>query len=104
MFRGVISREHGEPWGLTGMTSALWLGQPVRRFRIDELVATQAGVLFDGLLRPEVAPVGGDDYPHVIVWNGSNFLEDGHHRAVRRLIAGRRTIEARWLRVGGEDA
>lgn len=95
MFAWVISRENGEPWPPLGLTSASWLRRPVRLFNIDELVATQPGVLFEALMR-EGTPYGGDPLPHVVVWQGINYLEDGHHRVVRALLAGERTIEARY--------
>lgn len=81
------------------MTSILWYARPVRRFAIAELIATQPGVLLHALVGDPV-PVGGDPWPHVILWRGDAYLEDGHHRAVRALLAGHSEIEARWLRVG----
>lgn len=96
MFAGVISRDAGTPWPETGMTSELWLARPVAPFPISRLVATQPGVLFSALLDPQT-PHGGDPLPHVIVWRGVTYLEDGHHRVMRAVINGQRRIRARYL-------
>jgi len=98
MFKAIISRVGGCPWGATGMTSATWLGVPVETFAIADLTATQDGVYFHALAAGP-APVGGDPYPHVIEWAGGLYLEDGHHRVVRALLAGQATIEARRVTV-----
>lgn len=98
MFAAVISRDHGEPWGPTGMTSALWLTIPARPVLIAELVATQPGLYLHPLIEP-ATPVGGDPYPHVIDWRGRLYLEDGHHRTVKARLDGATTIDARVLRV-----
>lgn len=63
---------------------------------IAELVATQPGVFLHAL-RDKTAPVGGDKYPHVILWEGTYYLEDGHHRVVRRLLKGKKNVKARLL-------
>lgn len=99
MFAGVISRDDGEPWGPTGMSSIRWFGVPTRVVAIDELIATQPGVLFHGLRDDAPTPVGGDEIPHVISWHGRLYLEDGHHRVVRRRLAGGKTVQARVLEV-----
>lgn len=64
---------------------------------IKNLWATQPGILFDAIIRPEREAVGGDYFPHVIEFEGKLYLEDGHHRVVRAALAGRTTIEARYL-------
>lgn len=93
MFKGIdLSR----PWPTTGMTSAKWLSVPVRTVLIRSLILTQKGIYFEPLLEPAV-PVGGDGYPHVILWNSIQYLEDGHHRVVRAAIAGLLNIQARVL-------
>lgn len=101
MFRRVISRENGCPWGTSGKTSATWLEVPVESVRIDTLTATQDGIYFQPLIGPVATPVGGDVHPHVIVWGGENYLEDGHHRVTRAMLAGQETIEARVLVLEG---
>jgi Arc/MetJ family transcription regulator len=95
MFAGVISRDLGEPWPATGMSSARWLTVPAQWVEIDRLVATQPGIYFDGLDASE--HVGGDEFPHVIEWRGTLYLEDGHHRAVKAALTGERLLLARVL-------
>jgi hypothetical protein len=98
VFKRIISREGDVPWGETGMTSKKWLKVPVEEVFIDQLIATQPGVLLHALSDEYTqAAVGGDRYPHVIFWHGEYYLEDGHHRVVRTLLRGRATIEARVL-------
>lgn len=97
MLAGVISRDEGCPWGTSGQTSATWKKIPTRTVVIKHLWATQPGILFDAIIRPEAEAVGGDSFPHVIEWDGKMYLEDGHHRVVRAALAGRTTIEVRYL-------
>lgn len=97
MFAGVISRDDGEPWPATGMTSARWLTVPTRCVPIADLVATQPGIYFHGLDASE--HVGGDEFPHVIEYRRTLYLEDGHHRAVKAALAGERVVTARVLQV-----
>lgn len=73
MFKAVISRDGGEPWGPTGMTSAKWLGVPLQMVRIGDLIATQPGLLIEALAGP-TSPVGGDAFPHVIRWRDGLYL------------------------------
>lgn len=97
-FRGVITREDGAPWGKTDMTSAKWRNVPVQTVFIADLVATQPGVLFHGLIEDR-EPDGGDPFPHVVKWAGWLYLEDGHHRAVRAALRGEYTIQVRVIEV-----
>lgn len=100
MFKAVISRDNGTPWPETGMNSKKWLDQPVRWVYIPHLIATQPGVLFHALMDSyDEIPVGGDKYPHVIVWNGEYYLEDGHHRVMKRLLSGDKWAPVRLLKV-----
>lgn len=98
MFAGIVSREKGTPWPDTGMTSQKWLSIPVRAVQARTLIATQDGVYLKPLLEPET-PVGGDEYPHVIVYKQKYYLEDGHHRVIKAMIEGRPLIFARVLHV-----
>jgi hypothetical protein len=96
VFAGVISRENGEPWGPTGMTSRRWLSVPVQRVRIADLIATQPAVNFQPLIEAP-APIGGDPFAHVIAWRGRLYLEDGHTRTLRAALGGHAEIDARVL-------
>lgn len=99
MFRAVITREYGEPWPATGMTTARWADIPTTTVRIAELTATQDGVYFHALAADTPAPVGGDLLPHVIAYAGQLYLEDGHHRVTRAALAGDTTVTARVLHI-----
>lgn len=93
MFKAIdVSR----PWPATGMTSQKWLDVRLYSVGISSLIATQDGVYIRPLIEPET-PVGGDHFPHVIYWNKTLYLEDGHHRVVRAAMAGKRCIVARVL-------
>ncbi len=98
MFKSIITRDHGEPWPATGMTSQRWLSVPLRTVLIEDLIATQSGVYFHGLV-DNIVPVGGDIYPHVILWQGEYYLEDGHHRVVRTRLKGYDRIVVRVLEI-----
>jgi hypothetical protein len=104
LLAGVISRDQGEPWGPTGMTTAKWRDVPVVDVVIAELIATQPGVLFSSLSDAAPGPVGGDPFPHVIAWRGGLYLEDGHHRVVRAALRGETTVRARMLEVADQVA
>jgi ParB-like chromosome segregation protein Spo0J len=97
VFKDIISRDNGCPWGTSGQTSATWLNVPVVELPISELVATQPGLLLHALSDKAPQPVGGDIFPHVILWNGTYYLEDGHHRTVRARLSGQTTVKARLL-------
>lgn len=95
---GVITREDGDPWGKTGMTSAKWRNVPSQTVFIADLTATQPGVLFAGLIEDR-EPEGGDPYPHVVKWGGRLYLEDGHHRVMRAALRGDFTVTVRVIEV-----
>jgi hypothetical protein len=63
--------------------------------RIAELTATQPGVLFE-YLRDDYLRPGSDEYPHVIIHEGVQYLEDGHHRVMRKALKGKLFV---WARV-----
>lgn len=94
MFKRVISRDDGAPWGHTGLNSKTWLDVPVYPVLINNLIATQPGVYFDALIKMET-PVGGDKYPHVVMWDGEMYLEDGHTRVTRAMLDGKRSVDVR---------
>ena len=96
MLAGIISRDNGCPWGTSGQTSASWLLVPVRVVSIKNLIATQPGLLFEALITPTL-PIGGDPLPHVIEFEGKQYLEDGHHRVIRAAMRGRTHVVVRYL-------
>jgi hypothetical protein len=93
MFKSV---DTSRSWPTTGMTSEKWLSVRTFSVKIDSLVATQDGVFIHPLIDPP-APVGGDEFPHVVFWNNILYLEDGHHRVVRAKIGGQDRVVARVL-------
>lgn len=99
MFAGTISRDDGEPWGPTGMSTALWMDVETELVPMATLWATQAGILLAPLIDPSTEPVGRDPFPHVIRWRGRDYLEDGHHRAVRAMLNGHTFLRVRVLTV-----
>lgn len=103
MFKDVISRAKGAPWGTTGLTSETWLLVPLERVDINTLIATQDGIYFEPLIRHTLPSYSGDLYPHVVVWKNKNYLEDGHHRAVIALLSGETWIMARVLEMSGVE-
>lgn len=98
MFRRIISRDAGVPWPETGMRTEDWKTILCEFVKINELTATQPAVLLFALT--EEGSWCGDEYPHVIEWQGEMYLEDGHHRAMRALLLGQETMRARVLRLG----
>ncbi|QAY16195.1 hypothetical protein SEA_SONALI_83 [Arthrobacter phage Sonali] len=97
MFADIISRDEGEPWGETGMTSQKWQEVPARSFLISDLIATQPGVLLHALAEDHQGSHSGDHLAHVVEWEGRFYLEDGHHRAVRARLNGSPRLLARHL-------
>ena len=95
MFKRIVSRENGTPWPPTGMNTEKWRTLPLNQFPISELIAMQDGVYFHALAEDYVHM--HDDWPHVVLWNGEAYLEDGHHRVVKALLRGEEFIVARVL-------
>jgi len=80
------------------MTSQKWLDVPVVEVPIKELIATQRGVYFHALV-DDFNHLFGDPYPHVILWEGEYYLEDGHHRVVKQALKGAHSVSVRLLSV-----
>lgn len=99
MFKRVISRDKGCPWGTTGLSTQTWLHVPLNWVKMSDLIATQPGIMFDGILHPQKQV---DPHPHVVVWDDEFYLEDGHHRVVRQMIQGVELLHARVLWTGGK--
>lgn len=99
MFKAIISRDNGEPWGSSGMTTQRWIDEvPGALVHIPNLIATQPGVYLSAIMEPTSSPTL-DPLPHVILWEGELYLEDGHHRVVRAMFQGERYIIARVLQL-----
>lgn len=98
LFKDIVSRDAGTPWGETGMTPRKWYEVPTEIVVIRELIATQPGLYLRALMDPSL-PVGGDPLPHVIAWRGEMYLEDGHHRAMQAHLSGAKTMLARVLTI-----
>lgn len=108
MFRDIIDKEkQGLPYGSTGLTSQRWIDEVgVVYLDIDSLVATQPGVLLHALKDnyPDLSPHSGDIYPHIVEYRGVRYVEDGHHRIVRRLVQGYPGMLVRYLNLDEQQS
>jgi Arc/MetJ family transcription regulator len=73
-----------------------WAAVPPRMVRLDDLVTTKR-TLDLGQLLDEVSTLYGDLFAHVVQWEGTLYLEDGLHRALRAALQQRPTLHARVL-------
>jgi Arc/MetJ family transcription regulator len=73
-----------------------WAEVPPRMVRLDELVTTKR-TLDLGHLLAEDSTFYGDLFAHVVEWEGTLYLEDGLHRALRAALQQRPTLHARVL-------
>ncbi|MGJ9403799.1 type II toxin-antitoxin system VapB family antitoxin [Arthrobacter sp. KK5.5] len=73
-----------------------WAVVSPRQVRLDELVTVKT-TLDLGALLAEDSTFFGDLFPHVVVWRGTMYLEDGLHRAVRTALHHRSVMHARVL-------
>ena len=64
--------------------------------RLEELVTTKR-TLDLGQLLAEDSTFYGDLFAHVVEWEGTLYLEDGLHRALRAALQQRPTLHARVL-------
>lgn len=78
------------------MTPKDWAAVPPRQVRLAELVTTKAKLDLEALLA-EDSTFFGDLFPHVVQWQGTLYLEDGLHRAVRTALHQRTILHARVL-------
>ncbi|GAA4818476.1 type II toxin-antitoxin system VapB family antitoxin [Tomitella cavernea] len=91
IFKGV---REGKPYPEHGMSTRDWSKIPPRQVRLDELVTVTTVLALDRLLS-EDSTFYGDLFPHVVQWQGTLYLEDGLHRAVRSALRGRPVLHAR---------
>ena len=84
----------GRPYPDHGLGQRDWAKIPPRQVRLDQLVTTKRVLALD-LLLDEDSTFYGDLFPHVVEWDGTLYLEDGLHRAVRAALQQRTSIHAR---------
>jgi Arc/MetJ family transcription regulator len=82
--------EHGK------QTPRDWADVPPRMVRLEQLVTTKR-TLDLGHLLAEDSTFYGDLFAHVVEWEGTLYLEDGLHRALRAALQQRPTLHARVL-------
>ena len=73
-----------------------WADVPPRAVRLEQLTTTKSALNLHDLLADD-STFYGDLFPHVVVWRGRSFLEDGLHRALRAALHGRPAVHARVL-------
>lgn len=73
-----------------------WAAVPPRLVRLDELVTTKR-TLDLGQLLADDSTFYGDLFAHVVDFEGTLYLEDGLHRALRAALHQRPTLHARVL-------
>ena len=96
---GVIFKKVGEgrPYPEHGkQTPRDWADVPPRLVRLEQLVTTKR-TLDLGHLLAEDSTFYGDLFAHVVEWEGTLYLEDGLHRALRAALQQRPTLHARVL-------
>jgi Arc/MetJ family transcription regulator len=87
----------GRPYPDHGLTTPKqWAAVPPRQVRLVELVTTKRTLDLDALLA-EDSTFFGDLFAHVVEWQGTLYLEDGLHRAVRAALQQRPVLHARVL-------
>ena len=86
----------GRPYPSHGFTQADWAKVAPRQVRLSDLVTTKRTLDLDALLADD-STYYGDLFAHVVRWQGTLYLEDGLHRAVRAALHQRPLIHARVL-------
>lgn len=90
----------GRPYPDHGLTSRDWSRIAPRTVRLQDLTTTKRALQLDLLLADD-STFYGDVFPHVVLWRGEHYLEDGLHRAVRCALQQRKTMPARVLEMFG---
>lgn len=78
------------------VTTGDWATVPPRQVRLEDLVTTKSTLDLAALLA-EDSTFYGDLFPHVVRYQGTLYLEDGLHRAVRTALHHRAIMHARVL-------
>src|SRR5450759_1455354 len=87
----------GRPYPPPGLETARdWADLPPRLVHPEELVTTKRNLDLTALLS-EDSTFYGDLFAHVVQWEGTLYLEDGLHRALRAALQQRRVLHARVL-------
>ncbi|HEY9524692.1 MAG TPA: type II toxin-antitoxin system VapB family antitoxin [Thermopolyspora sp.] len=86
------------PYPPHGLSSRGWAQIPPRQIRLDSLITTKAVLDLHSLLAAD-STFYGDLFPHVVLWGGELYLEDGLHRALRAALHQRSVLHARVLEV-----
>lgn len=73
-----------------------WADVAPQLVRLDELVTTKRHLDLQTLLADD-STFYGDLFAHVVRWQGTMYLEDGLHRALRAALAQRPVLHARVL-------
>lgn len=73
-----------------------WADVPPRAVRLEQLTTTKSALNLHDLLADD-STFYGDLFPHVVLWRGRHYLEDGLHRALRAALQQRSTLHARVL-------
>jgi Arc/MetJ family transcription regulator len=93
----------GRPYPDHGyVTAKQWAKIPPRQIRLADLVTTKR-TLDLGSLLSEDSTFYGDLFAHVIFWDGTFYLEDGLHRAVRAALHQRQMLHVRVLNLHDLD-
>jgi Arc/MetJ family transcription regulator len=88
--------QDGRPYPAHDLSLREWAKVPPRQLRLDELVTTKRALALDVLLDDD-STFYGDLFPHVVLWKGEFYLEDGLHRALRAALQQRTTLHVRVL-------
>lgn len=86
----------GRPYPEHGLAQRDWAAIPPRQIRLSELVTTKRELDLHSLLSKD-STFYGDLFPHVVQWQGTYYLEDGLHRALRAALHQRTVLHARIL-------
>jgi hypothetical protein len=91
---GVLTFGTDRPYPATGLTTCLWRTLETRWISFSQMITTQDGIHLEALLKGSVS-YSGDAYPHIVYWQSRYYLEDGHHRVARLVLAGRQGAQCR---------
>ena len=86
----------GRPYPEHSLSSRDWANVSPSQVRLDQLITTKVSLDLNSLLA-EDSTFYGDLFPHVVLWRGQLYLEDGLHRALRAALHQRLVLHARVL-------